>query len=349
MPRAPSRRSRRALIVVGVVVVLLAAGWVRSNAGGIRQAERLSEALKVGASAARLAHEVQRERDLSGFFVASGRQLYYGTMLSQRIWVNQASKSFETQASRLEPRLGSYDEALGRSLRDAAGRVDGIRLFREHEIDAQGAALGTAEALRWYDLTVERLLGVVAEVGRVAKGSPLDRDLQAVIALARYKEAVAMERSYLYAAYGCGGFAGGTGVPSQDEAGGGVRGATAGGQKAPHTATGTQRRALAFQEFTAILERKAAARAGFDRIARPEFREQLARVLSANQDVASAEAIAADVRRDPAAAGRASKARVKDWFFDMNSQVDTLRRVENQLFADIASRTDATRNGAELW
>jgi Nitrate and nitrite sensing len=354
MPRA--MRSKRAIVLVVVVVALLAGSWVRGNASDIRQAEQVTGALEVGASAARLAHELQRERDLSGFYVASGRRTHFGTMLAQRIWVNQASRSFANQTSRLEPRLGAYDPALGRGIGEVAARLAGLRLFREQSIDGLAAALGTADTLRWYDRTVEGLLGIVAQVSGLAKDGQLAKDLRAVVALARYKEAVAQERSYLYAAYGCGGFAdrvaGASGAPARAEAGASAGAAGEGGPEGagrPGTATTAQPRDLTFMAFSAIVERKASARAEFERVAGPAWRDQLARELRANDDVASANAIAAAVHKDPAAAARATQRDAKDWFLDMNSQVDTLRKVENQLFADVAGLANATRNGSDLW
>jgi Nitrate and nitrite sensing len=354
MPRAV--RSKRVIVLVGVVVALLAGNWVRGNASGIRQAEQVTGALEIGASAARLAHELQRERDLSGFYVASGRRTHFGTMVAQRIWVNQANRSFANQTRRLEPRLGGYDPALGRGIGEVAARLAGLRLFRENSIDGLAAALGPSETLRWYDRTVEGLLGIVAQVSGLAKDGQLAKDLRAVVALTRYKEAVAQERSYLYAAYGCGGFADGVagvpGAPARAEAGARAGAAGDGGPEGadqPGTATTAQPRDLTFRAFSAIVERRARARAEFERIAGPEWRDRLARELKANDDVASAEAIAAAVHKDPAAAARATQRDAKDWFLDMNSRVDTLRKVENQLFANVAGLANATRNGSDLW
>jgi hypothetical protein len=333
---APSKGSRRTIVVATVVLLCLLGVWVRGNASDIRQADRLAEALDVGAGAARLVHEVQRERDLSAFFVASGR-LEYGSMVAQRVWVNQASRAYELQAGRLAPRLDEYDQRLRASLAEAGRRLDGLRRFRNEQIDPKDQTVSTAETLRWYGTTVEALLGVVTEVSRVGEGSALNQDLQAAVTLARYKEAVAQERSYLYAAYAAGGFTAGKADPQSP----------AGVARAEES--GTDVRKLPFRGFTSTLGSKASWRARFNAVASGEWDDRLARALDQEGEAARADKFAAEVSKDPTLIGRADQKVVKSWFFSMNSYVDALRRLENQLVSDLTSRASAAREGSNIW
>ena len=49
-----------------------------------------------------LAHELQRERDLSAGYVGSGKTSGYGRMIAQRVAVNQALKGFQGKLRRTD-------------------------------------------------------------------------------------------------------------------------------------------------------------------------------------------------------------------------------------------------------
>jgi hypothetical protein len=334
----PSFTSRRTIALVAVVLTGLAVVWVRGNATNIKQAQRLTEALEVGAGAARLVHEVQRERDMSAYFVATGRRLEYGSMVAQRVWVNQGMRAYEEQVRRLEPRLGEYDPGLRASLAEADRRLDGLRTFRVERLDPKDEQVGTAETLRAYGTTVDALLGVVVEVSKVGEGSALSQDLQAAVALGRYKEAVGQERSYLYATYAAGGFAAGKADPP-----------TPAGVARAEIAESQDTRGLPFRGFTSILGTKASWRSRFDAVASGEWDARLAKALDPGGDAARADQFAAAVVEDPGEIRRVDQSALRGWFFAMNSYMDTLRRLENQLVSDLTARASAAREGSDLW
>jgi hypothetical protein len=264
--------------------------------------------------------------------------LEFGSMVAQRVWVNQAARAYESQARRLQPRLADFDQGLGASLAEASRRLDGLRRFREEQIDPNDQAVGTAETLRWFGTTVDALIGVMTQVSKVGDGSALSPDLQAAVALARYKEAVAQERSYLYAAYAAGGFAAGTADP-----------ASPAGVARAEVAEDAHARSLPYRGFTSILGNMATWRSRFDAVANGEWDARLAQVLQPGGDAARADQFSAEVRRDPAAVRRADASVLKSWFFAMNSFMDTLRRLENQLVSDLTARASAARDGSDLW
>jgi len=335
----PSRTSRRTIALVAVVLAGLSVVWVRGNATNIKQAQRLTEALEVGAGAARLVHEVQRERDMSAYFVATGRRLEYGSMVAQRVWVNQGMRAYGEQVRRLEPRLGEYDPGLRASLAEADRRLDGLRRFRVDRLDPKDEKVGTAETLRAYGTTVDALLGVVAHVSKVGEGSALAQDLQAAVALGRYKEAVGQERSYLYATYAAGGFVAGKADPPTP----------AGVARAEIAESAQDIRGLPFRGFTSILGTKESWRSRFDAVATGEWDARLARALDPGGDAARADQFAAAVVKDPGEIRRVDQSVLRGWFFAMNSYMDTLRRLENQLVSDLTARASAAREGSDLW
>jgi hypothetical protein len=57
-----------------------------------------------------LAHELQRERDLSAGYMGSGKTSGYGRMIAQRVAVNQALKGFQGKLRRTD--LTPYSQGL---------------------------------------------------------------------------------------------------------------------------------------------------------------------------------------------------------------------------------------------
>src|SRR5574341_1966411 len=201
-------RSKLVAILILPVIALgfLAATRISSNVSNNRQADRINKVTVFGASTSRLVHELQRERDYSAFFVASDKKLNYGSMIAQRVWVNQSKRQFDKQIQDISPSFADYEPQLEQNLQQAQSNLNKLKDFRENKIDEAEFELSTEETLDFYNAAIDSLISINAEIPNESPDRDLNRALLAYVALSRYKDARARERSYLYATYAAGGF-----------------------------------------------------------------------------------------------------------------------------------------------
>jgi signal transduction histidine kinase len=348
-------RSKLVAILILPVVALgfLAGTRIQSNITNSRQADRINKVTVFGASTSRLVHELQRERDYSAFFVASGKKLNYGSMIAQRVWVNQSKREFDKKIRDIRPFFGDYEPQLESSLKSAQENLDKLKDFRENKIDSANVELSTAETLGFYDTAIDTLININSEIPNESADRDVNRALQAYVALSRYKEALGKERSYLYATYAAGGFKESASAQAADAQAAQGTEQPADAAAPPASAAQDDLRRISFQSFSSIVGSKDTWRSQFRVSAPKQPKDQFARLedLLKTADVKRAQTLAAAALAEPdkvvqtgGAPGPPKEA--KDWFFSMNSQIDAVRGIESELVTNVENSAKAARDTA---
>ena len=96
------------LLLPLLALTVLAAIGIRANVARGVQADRVNDQTAFAISLSNLAHELQRERDLSAAWVGTGRDAGYGGVVSQRVAVNEALRGLRNDAAN----LGTDDDSL---------------------------------------------------------------------------------------------------------------------------------------------------------------------------------------------------------------------------------------------
>jgi Nitrate and nitrite sensing/HAMP domain len=202
MPRdLPVRAKLLVLVALPVAATVLLASWrVADAAGDGRQVDRERRAVSFAAGTARLAHELQAERDLTAGWLAGGKPAGRTRLRAQRGRVDRAAAAF--RAARPGLGLAPGDARLARAVAAASaelGRLPGRRL------DADQLPIGAAEALTGYGRALERLRGVQAAVAAAMEHPELQRGMATLLEVAAAKEATSRERGLVAAALAAGG------------------------------------------------------------------------------------------------------------------------------------------------
>ncbi len=138
-----------------------------------------------------LAHELQKERDLSAVYVGnpgSGPQ----NVTVQRQLVDQVLVRYRARLD--QANAGGYSERVRASLARVRERLAGLGAQRQ-AIDAR--RLGLADSLSWYSDTIETLIGVEDVAADEVDNRGVARDLEVYTSLSRAKEQAAQERGYV--------------------------------------------------------------------------------------------------------------------------------------------------------
>jgi hypothetical protein len=190
----------RSKLVAILILPLLALAVLASNLAVSRisasvEADRLAKITQFGASSLTdVADALQRERAVTNWYVASGHKRNFGTMIADRVLVNEAAHALDASVRQVD--LRDYPTALRADLASAQGQLarllaPGGQRARLERPDATVADVG-----RVYDPLIARLIDAIAGIGASdTTPSPLTRNLAAFSALARAKEASSQSQS----------------------------------------------------------------------------------------------------------------------------------------------------------
>jgi len=190
----------RSKLVAILILPLLALAVLASNLAVSRisasvEADRLAKITQFGASSLTdVADALQRERAVTNWYVASGHKRNFGTMIADRVLVNEAAHALDASVRQVD--LRDYPTALRADLASAQGQLarllaPGGQRARLERPDATVADVG-----RVYDPLIARLIDAIAGIGASdTTSSLLTRNLAAFSALARAKEASSQSQS----------------------------------------------------------------------------------------------------------------------------------------------------------
>ncbi len=185
------------LILPLLAVTVFASSQVRASVSRRVDADRLNRAAQLASGLTALADALQRERAVTGGYVAGGKRTGHDAMIAGRVQTDTALRSFRHGVRALDG--GGLSGRLGRDLAGAASRLDQLGGFRD-TVDRRPAA--TQEVARVYGGLLESLLGVVGAISAEHGGN-----VAALMAIARAKEAASQAQDLLFAALSAGRFA----------------------------------------------------------------------------------------------------------------------------------------------
>jgi Nitrate and nitrite sensing/HAMP domain len=192
----------RSKLVAILILPLLALAVLASNQAVSRisasgAADRLARITQFGAvSITDLVDALQRERAVTNWYVASGHRRNFGTMIADRVLVNEAAHALEASVRQVD--LRDYSPQLRADLTSARQELNELIASggQRARLEDQEATVGGVS--RIYDPLIAKLLDAIATVGDQESGSrPLARNLVAFVALARAKEASSQAQSLL--------------------------------------------------------------------------------------------------------------------------------------------------------
>jgi hypothetical protein len=302
----------RSKLVAILILPLLALTVLASNLAIARisasaSADRLARITRFGASSLTdLTDALQRERAVTNWYVASGHKRNFGTMIADRVLVNEAAHALDTSVRQVD--LNDYPPALRAEL--AAARTQLAELLapngRRARLERPDASV--AEVAKTYDPLIGRLIDVVAGIDPSdAASSPLTRNLAAFSALARAKEASSQGQSLVLAALTKRSF-------SADE----------------------------YHQFSALDGRQGAWLQQFQSSASPAQRAGFTATV-AGRDI---DRIAAIERQLLNAREVPAKLSPQEWFFPTSARADLLHQFELGLKDDVLAAAETSRSAA---
>nr|WP_228004531.1 nitrate- and nitrite sensing domain-containing protein [Amycolatopsis sp. YIM 10] len=179
------------LLIPTVAIIALVGLRVRLDLG---EAGRLAEAatrVRVDTTLAELTHRLQRERDLTVRFVATGRKTGIEELRGQRDKVNESLGAFERALTDDESRLAPEVAADFRQLRDQLGGLTGLRYAGEF------SNFPSDSVLRSYSDLITSTLTVGDQSAAEITDPELARLRLAVNALAKVKDTMSVRRAVL--------------------------------------------------------------------------------------------------------------------------------------------------------
>jgi hypothetical protein len=295
------------LLLPLLALAVLAAIGIRANVARGVQADRVNDQTAFAISVSSLAHELQRERDLSAAWVATGRDAGYGGVVAQRMAGNEALRVFRRDAANLDD---DDDSLFGR-------RVDtAVRQFNQFDAERQrieqDPGLTVERTLDIYSNLIANLLAVESELGGQTNDRNLIRNIATFAALGRFKEAASQERGLVYAAASAGKFA-----PGQFQ-----RFATILG------AQDTWRAQFNSTSSGAQSSRLEAIQSSPDVLQTNELRNFLRNALFTGN-------AASNVELDP-----------REWYLRSSGRIDLLRGVETAVAGDVVAASTAAQSSA---
>jgi len=197
-------RSKLIAILVTPLIALtvLASLAIGANVARGVQADRVNDETAFALNLSQLVHELQRERDLSAGWVGSGRRAGYGGVVAQRVASNQALADFRRDVEGLS--FEDDDSVLRQRVDTALAKLG--KLNDERQRIEDNPTLTVAKTLDFYSGIINDLLAVDLEIATQTDDRDLIRNVSTFVALARFKEAVSLERGFLNAAASAGRF-----------------------------------------------------------------------------------------------------------------------------------------------
>ena len=297
-------RSKLLAIVVVPLLALVAFATVQvvSSVRSRVEADRLNRATQFASSLTATVDALQRERAISGGYIASGKRANHGTMIADRVLVNTALQSFQKNLRSLD--TSGFSAQFRRDLQTANGSLRDLTDFRSR---TESQPLNTLQVAGYYGGQIDALLAVIGDIGAQQGSGSLGNNVDALVAMARAKEAASQSQGLLFSVLTAGTFG-----PEEYQ------------QFA--TLTGEEQAYLA--QF-----RQAATQAQRDFFGETVTGPDIDRIAGMRQAVLTAR----DLPRGIAP---------KDWFFASSAKVDLLHQVELRVAGDVASASAAARSAA---
>ena len=183
-----------------IALTVLAFLGIGSSIGRGVQADRVAQETTFAVNLSQLVHELQRERDRSVGWVASDRG--YGSVVAQRVAVNQALVDFRRDAAALVDFEGE-DSPFREHVQLALGE---LATLNDERLRIENGELSVARTLEFYSEVVDHLIRVDGEIASATEDRTLVRHVSTFVALARLKEAASIERGFVFAVTSAGAF-----------------------------------------------------------------------------------------------------------------------------------------------
>jgi Nitrate and nitrite sensing/HAMP domain len=190
----------RSKLVAILVLPLLALAVLASNQAVSRistrlEADRLARITQFGAvSLTDVVDALQRERAVTNWYVASGHRRNFGTMIADRVLVNEAAHALEASVRQVD--LRQYSPRLRADLASARRQLAALIASGGERARLETASATVSDVSQVYDPLIAKLLDAIGGVGDGDSTSrPLTRNLAAFVALARAKEASSQAQS----------------------------------------------------------------------------------------------------------------------------------------------------------
>jgi hypothetical protein len=193
----------RSKLVAILVLPLLALAVLASNQAVSRisasvSADRLARITQFGAvSLTDLADALQRERAVTNWYVASGHRRNFGTMIADRVLVNEAAHALEASVRQVD--LRDYSPRLQADLASARQQLSELITAGGQRARLETDSTTVSDVSHVYDPLIAKLLDAISSVGdeEDSTSRPLTRNLAAFVALAHAKEASSQAQSLL--------------------------------------------------------------------------------------------------------------------------------------------------------
>ena len=187
------------LILPLLALAVLASSLAVSRISASVQADRLAKITQFGAvSLTDLVDALQRERAVTNWYVASGHRRSFGTMIADRVLVNEAAHALDASVRLVD--LGDYSPELRADLVSAQQQLDELIADGGQRARLERTDAGVADVSGVYDPLIAKLIATIGGIGADdTTSSPLTRNLGAFAALARAKEASSQGQSLVLA------------------------------------------------------------------------------------------------------------------------------------------------------
>jgi hypothetical protein len=295
------------LILPLLALTVLASNLAISRISASASADRLARITRFGASSLTdLTDALQRERAVTNWYVASGHKRNFGTMIADRVLVNEAAHALDSSVRQVD--LHDYPPALRAELGSARGQLAQLLAPNGQRSRLERPDATVADVGKTYDPLIARLIDVVAGIDASdATSSPLTRNLAAFAALARAKEASSESQSLVLGALTKRSF-------SADE----------------------------YHQFASLDGRQGAWLEQFQAQASPAQRSQFTRTVSGRDigRIASIQRQLLNARNVPAGLSP------QEWFFPTSARADLLHQFELGLKDDVLAAAEASRSAA---
>jgi signal transduction histidine kinase len=319
----PVRTKLIAILVLPVLVMtLLVVSRIAANVAESRRADRLTDLTQATARSLALVHELQKERDLSAGVVGETRVVDPRLVTAQRSVVDQSRRTFDAAVDRLDPEV--IRPQLRQQLTVAGRRLVTDLGAERTAVDRASASGGRSQSksptgtIDSYTKSIENLLSFVAGVPTEPDAAAFSRDLNAVAALARAKEATALERSQVIGVLAS--------RPSQP-ARVGLAAQIAQPDQAGQAA-GTAQDAGEVERLVSVIGAGRVWQSQFESLASDSQREQFHRTMS-SPDAGRAQGVRRDILNEQGKL--ASDTDPRQWLSAMNGIVDRFRSVEQSV------------------
>ena len=295
--------------VLGGALFFYSVGNMLADWRALQHLHDIGHQTELAVSAGNVVHELQKERGLSAGFIGSKGARFANELREQRRLSDQAIASYRSllkdfPAEVAAPTLKEAIAASVKAIDGAAGRREAI----------DGLTLSGPESFAFYTGTIDQLVGVVAQVAKLADQAAVARTLNALLMFVNAKEQAGRERATLNAAF----------------------------------SANVAMDAALYRRFVTIVGAQAVYTRSFEILADPAL---AAAWKELNEAPASRDTEA--MRRiafDKAAAGDFGVEPAK-WFATITARIDGMKRIEDRIVASLGEMMDRLEREAvrDLW